>query len=369
MLEKKKKFDISDYNMIVFEEIYFNNGIIIEKIYNFMIKNNNKIYLANGDPEQLDINDILTTKKKIQYINQIFPNYVTLKINKRCNSSKIDDIKDYIVNNNNLQDKDIIYNIVHNYFKPQIIDNIKTSRGLTYYNKTKITLNDIIHKINLKSNQQDNKYYVGLKLLCAIFHKRDKNNISRNFEFIITKVDDKHITIKDELIDQEYIYKYKDIDKYFSFTYTNTVHSSQGLTIHDAYTIYNWQEPHVTVKWFWVAITRSSDLNKVYFYNGKNLNISDDKINIDSYISQDKLKGMTWHDVDYVDDEWIKNELLKNKYICNICSDIIVSPSIDRIDNNKCHLKSNCQIVCMNCNRSKSNRSHLVSDILHAQSK
>jgi hypothetical protein len=45
-----KKFDITEYDCIIFEEIYFNEFRLLHKLYEFMLENNDKIYLANGDP-------------------------------------------------------------------------------------------------------------------------------------------------------------------------------------------------------------------------------------------------------------------------------------------------------------------------------
>lgn len=66
---------------------------------------------------------------------------------------------------------------------------------------------------------------------------------------------------------------------------------------------------------------------------------------------------------DYIDVEYIKTKLEECKNICKFChiemKTINFSPSeqsqfsVDRIDNNLPHLKSNCQIICLNCNTRK----------------
>ena len=47
--KKKHKFDVSKYDVIVFEEIFFNESWLLSKPYEFMLEHNNKIFLANGD--------------------------------------------------------------------------------------------------------------------------------------------------------------------------------------------------------------------------------------------------------------------------------------------------------------------------------
>ena len=35
--------------MIIFEEVYFNNSHVLFKLYQFMLQNPDKFYVANGD--------------------------------------------------------------------------------------------------------------------------------------------------------------------------------------------------------------------------------------------------------------------------------------------------------------------------------
>ena len=52
----------------------------------------------------------------------------------------------------------------------------------------------------------------------------------------------------------------------FIYSYCYTAHSCQGCSIDDDVIIYEWKHPRVTKEWFFVAITRARDLNKVRFY-------------------------------------------------------------------------------------------------------
>jgi hypothetical protein len=53
-----KQFDSSEYNCIIFDEVYFYNISNLMKIYNY-IQNNNKIILGAGDVEQLESVDCI----------------------------------------------------------------------------------------------------------------------------------------------------------------------------------------------------------------------------------------------------------------------------------------------------------------------
>jgi hypothetical protein len=52
--ERKKGLDIKEFDVIIFEEIYFNEFRLLHKLYEFMLNNKDKIFLSNGDPNQLE---------------------------------------------------------------------------------------------------------------------------------------------------------------------------------------------------------------------------------------------------------------------------------------------------------------------------
>jgi len=69
----------------VFEEIFFNDLNILLKLYELMENNKDKIFLANGDSEQLECKeDVIDSDKKSEFVNIMFPNYIELEIIKRC---------------------------------------------------------------------------------------------------------------------------------------------------------------------------------------------------------------------------------------------------------------------------------------------
>lgn len=66
---------------------------------------------------------------------------------------------------------------------------------------------------------------------------------------------------------------------------------------------------------------------------------------------------------EYVDTEWIKRQLKSCMYNCKLCKislklvewkpDDNSQFSIDRLNNRIAHIKSNCQVICLGCNRKK----------------
>jgi hypothetical protein len=146
---KINKFNIEDYDVIIYEEIYFNEFKILHKLYEFMINNNDKIFLANGDPLQLECcEDVISINKKIELVNTMFPNNIDLKIIKRCDSDIIYKIKKLIELNKDLDDDtELIKYIVNKFFKHKLIKDIGDIKtGISYTNETKSFMNNKIHK-------------------------------------------------------------------------------------------------------------------------------------------------------------------------------------------------------------------------------
>ena len=114
-------FDHSDYNVIVFDEVYMANAYILNRIREFTIRyKKEKIIIGTGDTKQLPpINDLSNTQPYDTYadncINIIFNNDIFLEICKRVGE------KDRETMNNLYNDfwlnKMPIETIAHKYFQ------------------------------------------------------------------------------------------------------------------------------------------------------------------------------------------------------------------------------------------------------------
>jgi len=90
---KMAKFDDSEYDTIVFDEIVFHNTFILRKIKRYCENNPDKIIIATGDTNQLETVDITTnTQDKSEYtdkcIDIIFKNRMHFKENKIKNTTR-----------------------------------------------------------------------------------------------------------------------------------------------------------------------------------------------------------------------------------------------------------------------------------------
>ena len=91
--ESLSKIDASQYDVIVFDEIYFVDICKLSKIKNFVDNNKDKIIIATGDTSLLEpINEYSNQKKYDEYadecINLIFPYEIYLTENKRLESNE-----------------------------------------------------------------------------------------------------------------------------------------------------------------------------------------------------------------------------------------------------------------------------------------
>ena len=156
----------------------------------------------------------------------------------------------------------------------------------------------------------------------------------------------------------------------------------QGLSIDGPITIFDIDTPYIDPNFVYVAITRARDFKNVYIYKTNETNLIkliDSKINqyfkdkISGYKQQDKNANRSYNSDDYVDIDFIKKLLIyknldhyKNLKHCEMCetpfniqinNGIVNSNiSIDREDNSIGHIKTNCILLCVNCNCSKLNK-------------
>ena len=155
----------------------------------------------------------------------------------------------------------------------------------------------------------------------------------------------------------------------FSYSYCNTGHQVQGLTYDTPITIMNIGCPYISREWLYMAATRNRSLSDVYFYEHTESELKQmtyaSKVQylsrkIAGYVSQDKLKKREIIADEYIDVEWFMNEIDKNKkckrcgnvfYFENFNGSLSSNLTANRKDNRLCHTKSNCELLCLSCNR------------------
>jgi len=366
---KMREYNVDDYEIIVLEEIGLYPTYDLMKIKDYMDKHPQIRFLANGDVFQLPpIEFDLTCKDTKKYyksiIDQLFPNQILLQHCKRCDTKEdnllVDEIS-RLFREFKTVDEAREYLKKSNFKKIYKHEDIVTKKNVVGMHSTSDTVNNVLHQ-----NKDGMKYYVGMQLLGRKVFKNKMCHIHINYTYFITEIkEDKTVILYDGNMNHEIAYNL--LDKYTRLSYTQTAHSLQGFTIKEKITVFDIYAPMVTIPWLYVAITRSRSLSDITLYMGSVKKISEKYIDslltsrIQGHILSDKDRICTG---EYIDVQWIKDTMNKTKCCkgvnqkeCNRLFDFFdnESFSVDRIDSNIGHIKMNCQILCLSCNKSKKN--------------
>lgn len=194
-----------------------------------------------------------------------------------------------------------------------------------------------------------------------------RKNLCRNRVYTVSLLSTKQVTLIDKNKDVTIRIPKAIFDEHFDLPYCTTTHSAIGLTIDKPITIFDWNSQYASKEWFWTAITRTTSLSLISFYEGPEL-IDEEgaheqlleqiRTKLVSHKSYDKQHDM-YEDKHFVTEEWVIEELERTHWICPEQGCEIVQHSgnrqwsIDRIDNDLGHTIHNCRIICVSCNKGK----------------
>ena len=361
--EKLDKFDYSDYDVIVFDEIYFHNVGKWALIWNFCKNNPDKIILATGDTKQLknpeNISNTINFEKYADHcIDLIFKNNIMLYECKRLKTeedrNKLKDIKRLIFNN------EPILNIIKKYFGwadgSEICEN-----NIAYTNKT---CKEVSNRIRKMKGIED-EYIIGEEVICRKYVKNKGTKFNVNFKFRISNIVGNIVVLQNVATNEKQNIELKVLRKHFIYAYCYTCHSKQGCSVDDDIVIYDWSKWYVCKNWYWTAITRARDLNRVKFYKYDADENDMSKIRVKtylknkvmSYIEQDERAGRDVSNGNYVD-EYFLIDLMNTQ--CQNCNEpltidfdegrIVSNITCQRLDNSQSHFKDNIVGFCVSCN-------------------
>jgi len=355
--------DLDEFDLIVFDEIYLYDTFKLECIKDFIMKNCNKRFYATGDEHQLKPIETLNIKNQKEYYNNIIKSLffysITLHENKRCKSKEDQDRIKFITKSiRNCEKKGDAIDILKDNFKI-IYDKkgIINNRNVVALNKTGDWVNSLIHK-----EEDGEKYYAGLTLICRKTYKNKHMRLYVNYTYEIMGMEDSDYVISDG--DSVYQVSIEMLKTYFKLSYARTCHSYQGMSEDEPMTIFDIDHFMVDVDWIYTAITRSTSLDNISIYMGKtdyeqNMITLKGQIRnmIDGHIHSDNMNDRLISGENYINVDWVMNELMRNKK-CSECHkhyDVSNAEcfSVDRIDNKIGHYDFNCRIICRRCNNSK----------------
>jgi hypothetical protein len=209
-------------------------------------------------------------------------------------------------------------------------------------------------------------YYYHENLICKAPLKLQNAKLHPNYIYKIVGMNNKDFELLDEDTSKTFKVSHQTIVKCFSLPYCNTCHSSQGDKIEQKYVISDWKSSLIDMKWLYTAITRATKLDNIYFLDEDLTELNVDTIceaMIAGYIYQDKKAKRDMSTNNYITTEWIKEKYKECHGTCSVCKNhmsyeksSVYKTTVDRINNDICHTKSNCHLMCKHCNCSKSNR-------------
>lgn len=363
----KKRYNVDGVQRIIFDEIYLHDVYKLHQINRFMTEHSNILFGATGDAHQLDaidnsVNNVVCREDYFRnIIHSMFPKVITLRENKRCKPADRQKMKELTFRIRNAENKLVIHEIFKE-FGIKIItkkDQIITTKNVCALNSTCDAVNQIV-KQNMNISDETDDYKVGLDLVCrtSLQVKLSEGRQARtivNEIYSIVGIENNMIRLSDG-DEVEFLIKRVLVNQHFRLPYTRTCHSYQGLSEEEPITIFDMDAFMVDNKWVYTAITRTTALENLTIYYGEPFKTTDLE-----KIIKTKIDGHKKADEDnqreiigkYVDVKWVMDKL-KTK-TCNKCLRFLdISGqqcfSINRLDNNIAHIKSNCEVICLNCN-------------------
>ena len=367
--ERLEKFDYSDVDVIVFDEIIFHNVSKWVLIWNFCKNNPDKIVLATGDTNQLKnperVSNVMSFERYADHcIDLIFENNIMLYECKRLKTEedrrKLYDIKSMIMNG------EPILNVIEKHFGwcegNEICEN-----NIAYTNNTCRVVSSKMRKMK----GVEDEYVIGEEVICRKYVKNKGTKFNVNFKFRISNIVGDIVVLQNVATDVKQNIELKVLRKNFIYAYCYTCHSKQGCSVDDDIVIYDWSKWYCSKNWYWTAITRARDLNRVKFYK-YDMNENDlSKLKVETYFKnkimnyeeQDKKSNRPIDDGDYVDVDFLM-KLMNTP--CQNCNEplvidfedgkVVSNISAQRVNNDIGHFKDNCIGFCVQCNCAFSNK-------------
>ena len=363
--EKFEPFDVSEYKVILFEEIYFYPVFQLEWLYDFMKSNEDKLFIANGDPAQNEpVGQTLNVNFDAYYeriMRQLFPRRLNLQIPKRYapkDRKKMTRFYDELLRSS--ENEENPFDIAKKYLPVVSWETLHANDDAARHPHVAFT-NESVDRVNRWAQTKIRgtmDWKVGDVAIGKTWARIGKNKINSNSEYFVTEITESQMTVKgrDGILRNV---KREQVHGLFKRNWCRTGHSIQGRTIGEKLYIHDPDSYFATARWLRTAITRcqTMDITLVTFRNPCHMSHRVIRQRIKNHVIADKKKGRTFNIEDFVTEEWARKKIKMQGYNCAVCLEPLdLDWSIDRIDNSRAHVKDNCQISCRKCQLASGHR-------------
>lgn len=365
----KGMVDVTKYDGVCFDEIGLYMHRTLLSIYRFMRQHPTIRFFATMDLDQINpcevgLNNITHIKDyREKSINLLFPNQITLRHNKRLKTKedqdKLRQMKEDILHTDMSVEEMCKKHGISTIYK---YDDVKTSTNISFFNATRQRVNRLVREKIIK---KPNEFLKGDRL---VLKKRIDSNTFVNHIYKLKAITKLGFTVTDDEDEIPYPIKFL---CHFDFDYCNTCHAVQGTSISNDYTIFDSNSPHADRFWLYTAVTRAREFKQlnVFIHPPNEVRQWEYKrvfqylsLKVEGYKQQDKDAGREINKETFVDAPFIL-DLLKKHKSCDRCKepyefDNAYSSSnitLQRVENEDFHSKTNCILMCLGCNRTLSN--------------
>lgn len=264
-----------DYDYIIVDEVSMVSKDLWQRLCLLKQEAPNIIFLLLGDEKQCPpVEDDVMIDAYADYFNHPSVKYIcnygrnVLNVRKRYDETLY----------NLLEDVDAI-----NVSNIKKYPKLTTERNICYYNKTRIRVNKMWNDRKkkdgdlfipaLEDNPKTQDMYVYNELPVIAMktkHEGDDLLFANSETFEVCDIGEDYISLFNERPDDNgnkspYIYNclIEDLNKYFLMNYCSTTHKSQGETIMDNYTIYDWKSMDTKIRY--TALSRARKVEQVCF--------------------------------------------------------------------------------------------------------
>ena len=110
------------------------------------------------------------------------------------------------------------------------------------------------------------EYVINEEVICRKYIKTKGKKFNVNFRFRIANIVGDIVVLQNVATGEKQNIELKLLRKHFIYAYCYTAHSKQGCSVDGDIVIYDWNEWYVSKNWFFTALTRATDFNKIKFF-------------------------------------------------------------------------------------------------------